>query len=56
VTGSHRIFAKPSQTRESKSGTVRHEGGGSVHPTLGGGCKLSSGMARGVEAVEGTGR
>jgi hypothetical protein len=45
MTEKPRIFTKPSQTCEPKSGTVNHEGGGTIHPTLGGGCMVSPGMA-----------
>jgi hypothetical protein len=46
MTESPGIFTKPSQTGEARRGTVNREGGGSVHPTLGGGCGVSPGMAR----------
>ena len=53
MTERHTIFTKPSQTREPTSGTVNREGGGSVHPTLGGGYVVSPGMARSGTAFEG---
>jgi hypothetical protein len=48
------IFTKPSQTGEPKPATVDREGGGSVHPTLGGGRVLSQGMAGWDTAPEGS--
>jgi len=46
MTERHKIFTTPSQTREPTTGTVNREGGGTAHPTLGGGCRVSPGMAR----------
>jgi hypothetical protein len=56
MTERHTIFTKPSQTREPTRGTVNREGGGTVHPTLGGGCRVSSGMARSGTAFVGSAR
>ena len=56
MTERHTIFTKPSQTREPRSGTVNREGGGTVHPTLGGGCRVFLGMARWGTAFEGSPR
>jgi hypothetical protein len=53
MTERHTIFTKASQTRESDASTVSREGGGSVHPTLGGGYVVSPGMARSGMAFEG---
>jgi hypothetical protein len=46
MTERHTIFTKASQTREPGRGTVNREGGGTVHPTLGGGCRVSPALAR----------
>ena len=46
MTESPRIVTKPSQTREPERGTVNHEGGGTVHPTLGGGRRVFRVMAK----------
>jgi len=46
MTERHTIFTNPSQTREPRRSTVNREGGGTVHPTLGGGFVFSPGMAR----------
>jgi hypothetical protein len=56
MTERHTIFTKPSQTREPKRGTVNREGGGTVHPTLGGGCRVSAGMVRWRTAFAGSAR
>jgi len=56
MTERHRIFTKPSQTGDAEAGTVNREGGGSVHPTLGGGCVVSQDMARSDAAFEGLAR
>jgi hypothetical protein len=40
MTENRRIVTKPSQTREPERSTVNHEGGGTVHPTLGGGHRV----------------
>jgi hypothetical protein len=53
MTERHTIFTKASQTRESDASTVSREGGGSVHPTLGGGYVVSPDMARSGTAFEG---
>ncbi len=53
MTEKHTIFTKASQTRESDASTVGREGGGSVHPTLGGGYVVSPDMARSGTAFEG---
>jgi hypothetical protein len=46
VTERHTIVTNPSQTRERKTASVSREGGGSVRPTLGGGCGFSTATAR----------
>ena len=43
MTERHRIVPTASQTRERMTASVSREGGGSVHPTLGGGCLVSTG-------------
>jgi hypothetical protein len=53
MTETHTIFTKASQTRESDASTVSREGGGSVHPTLGGGYVVSPDVARSGTAFEG---
>jgi hypothetical protein len=53
MTERHTIFTKPSQTREPGRGTVNREGGGTVHPTLGGGYVVSPDVARSGTAFEG---
>ena len=53
MTERHTIFTKASQTRGSDASTVSREGGGSVHPTLGGEYVVSPGMARSGMALEG---
>jgi hypothetical protein len=53
MTERHTIFTKASQTREADASTVSREGGGSVHPTLGGGCLVSPDVARSGRAFEG---
>jgi hypothetical protein len=52
MTERHGIVTKQSQTGEPKRGTVNREGGGSIRPTLGGGCGVSPGMARCGTAFE----
>jgi hypothetical protein len=37
MTHRHTIDTNATQTREPRTGTVSREGGGSLHPTLGGG-------------------
>ena len=56
MTERHKIFTTPSQTREPTTGTVNREGGGTVHPTLGGGCRVSPGVARWGTAFVGSAR
>jgi hypothetical protein len=46
VTERHTLGTNPSQTRGEKTAIVNPEGGGSVHPTLGGGCGFSTDTAR----------
>jgi hypothetical protein len=53
MTERHTIFTKASQTRESDASTVSREGGGSVHPTLGGGYVVSPVVARSGTAFGG---
>jgi hypothetical protein len=52
MTERHTIFTKPSLTREPTWSTVNREGGGTIHPTLGGGCAVFPGMARWGTASE----
>jgi hypothetical protein len=54
MTETHTIFTKPSQTREPGRGTVNREGGGTVHPTLGGGYVVSPDVARWGTAFAGS--
>jgi len=56
MTERHTIFTKPSQTREPTRNTINREGGGTVHPTLGGGCMVSPGMASWDTASVGSAR
>jgi len=56
MTERHKIFTTPSQTREPTTGTVNREGGGTAHPTLGGGWRVSPGMARWGTAFAGSAR
>jgi len=56
MTERQTIFTKPSQTREPRRGTVNREGGGTVHPALGGGCRVSPGVARWGTAFVGSAR
>jgi hypothetical protein len=53
MTERHTLFTKASQTRQSDAGTVSREGGGSVHPTLGGGYVVSPDVARSGTAFDG---
>jgi hypothetical protein len=53
MTERHTIFTKASQIRESDASTVSREGGGSVHPTLGGGYVVSPDVVRSGTAFEG---
>jgi hypothetical protein len=52
----HTIDASPAQTREPGSGSVNREGGGSVHPTQGGGLRALSGMAGWATGAKGSTR
>ncbi len=56
MTERHTILTKPSQTREPTWSTVNREGGGTAHPTLGGGCRVFQGMARWGTAFVGSAR
>jgi hypothetical protein len=56
MTELHTIFTKASQTRGSDASTVSREGGGSVHPTLGGGYVVSPDVARWGTAFAGSAR
>ena len=56
MTERHTFFTTPSQTREPTTDTVNREGGGTAHPTLGGGCRVSPGMARWGTAFAGSAR
>jgi hypothetical protein len=56
MTERHTIFTKASQTRGSDASTVSREGGGSVHPTLGGGYVVSPDVARWGTAFAGSAR
>jgi hypothetical protein len=45
-TDRHEAGTKPSQTRQRLAGSVNREGGGTTHPTLGGGIGVT--RARGT--------
>jgi hypothetical protein len=49
----HTIDASTAQTCEPGSGSVNREGGGSVHPTQGGGLPALSGMFGSATGAEG---
>jgi hypothetical protein len=53
MTERHTLFTKASQTRQFDASTVSREGGGSVHPTLGGGYVVSPDVARSGTAFDG---
>jgi hypothetical protein len=56
MTERHTIFTKPSLTREPTWSTVNREGGGTVHPTLGGECRVFPGMTHWGSALAGSAR